>query len=81
MPNEIDALFAGLLGGGLGSIFVFSTMYCHFHLKFKNYFYNKEHFKTRMKVLQLEDDIESIRVQLARLNTEAYHAIVEDEYK
>jgi hypothetical protein len=81
MPNEIDALFVGLLGGGIGSIMVFSTMYVHFHFKFKNYFYNKEHFKTRMKVLQLEDDIASMKIQLARLNAEAYHAIVEDEYR
>ena len=81
MPNEIDALFAGLLGGGLGAIFVFSTMYFHFHLKFKNYFYNKEHFKTRMKVLELDDDVASMKIQLARLNAEAYHKIVEDEYR
>ena len=81
MPNEIDVLFAGILGGGVGSIFVFSAMYCHFHLKFKNYFYNKEHFKTRMKVLELEDEVASMKIQLARLNAQSYHAIVEDEYK
>ena len=81
MPNEVDALFAGLLGGGIGAIFVFSTMYVHFSMKFKNYFFNKEHFKTRMKVLMLEDEVASLRIQLARLNAEAYHAVVEDEYK
>ena len=81
MPNEIDSLCAGLLGGGLGAIFVFSTMCVHFHLKFKNYFYNKEHFKTRMKVLELDDDVASMKIQLARLNAEAYHKIVEDEYR
>lgn len=81
MPNEIDALFAGLLGGGIGAILVFSTMYIHFHTKFKNYFFNKEHFKTRLKVLQLEDEVSSMRIQLSRLNAESYHAVVEDEYK
>lgn len=81
MPNEIDAIFSGLLGGGLGAIFVFSTMYFHFHMRFKNYFFSKEHFKTRMKVLLLEDEVSALKIQVARLNAESYHAVVEDEYK
>jgi hypothetical protein len=81
MPNEIDFLFSCFLGGGVGATFVFITMYVHFNLKFKNYFFNKEHFKTRMKVLQLEDEMSSMRLQISRLNSESYHAIVEDEYK
>lgn len=81
MITEIDCILAGLLGGGIGCALVFSTMYIHFHLKFKDYFYNKEHFKTRMLVTELTDKVNGLGVQIGALNAEIYHRATEDMYK
>lgn len=79
MLDDIDFILSGIFGGILGASTVLLIGYFHFHNRFKNYFYNKEHFKTRMKVESLADEVSSLRIQVARLNAESYHAYTANE--
>ncbi len=81
MLNSLDTFLLGIFGGALSSGVIFNVMYIHFHNKFKHYFYNKEHFKTRMRVSELEDKVKSLSIQVASLNAEIYHRVTEDQYK
>lgn len=69
---EIDALWAGLLGGFAGSFIVFAVLYFNFYSRYKDFFFNKEQFKTRSLVSKLEDDIMNLKIQVAALNSSAY---------
>ena len=69
---EIDALWAGLLGGFIGSFIVFGVLYFNFYSRYKDFFFNKEQFKTRSLVSKLEDDIMNLKIQVAALNSSAY---------
>ncbi len=65
---EIDALWAGLLGGFIGSFIVAGVLYFNFYSRYKDFFFNKEQFKTRSIVSKLEDDVINLKIQIAALN-------------
>jgi len=65
---EIDALLAGLLGGFIGSFIVAGVLYFNFYSRYKDFFFNKEKFKTRSIVSKLEDDVINLKIQIAALN-------------
>jgi hypothetical protein len=65
---EIDALLAGLLGGFIGSFIVAGVLYFNFYSRYKDFFFNKEQFKTRSIVSKLEDDVINLKIQIAALN-------------
>ena len=81
MLTEIDVLMFGFLGGILGSFGVLGLMYINFQSKYKDYFFNKEQYKTRVYVDKLLTDVAALKMQVAVLNAEAYHSTVEDTYK
>ncbi len=81
MLTVIDAMICGFLGGGAAALAVLGVMYINFQSKYKDYFFNKEQFKTRITVDRLMTDVTTLKMQVAMLNAEAYHSTVEDVYK
>lgn len=81
MLTEIDALLCGLVGGASAAGIFFSVMYFNFQSKYKDYFFNKEQFKTRAAVDRLLTDVATLKMQVAVLNAEAYHSTVDGGYK
>ncbi len=81
MPIELMILIYGISGGLIGTAISIGIFYFHVTYRFRNYFFNKEHFKTRMKVTELEDDVNQLKIQMGHVNSELYHRAVEDEYK
>ena len=76
----IDCLCVGAIGGALVSGAFFCVMYFNFQSKYKDYFFNKENFKTRVAVDRLLTDVAGLKMQVAVLNAESYHACVEEKY-
>ncbi len=81
MLTDLGCVLYGVLGGLMGGLTVFITVYIHYNAVFKNYFYNKEHFKTRMMVNGLEDQVNMLRTQMMHVNKELYDRFCEDGYK
>lgn len=79
--QEIDALFAGLIGGFFGGLSIVGAMYFNFQSRLREYLFAKEGFKTRRDVEKMAEDIQHLKMQMAALNAEAYHSAVENEYK
>ncbi len=79
--HEIDALFAGLLGGFIGGLSMVGAMYFNYQSRLREYLFAKEGFKTRRVVEKMLEDIHHLKMQMAALNAEAYHSAVENEYK
>lgn len=65
---EIDALWAGLCGGFVGSFAVTGVLYLNFHSKYKDFFFNKEQYKTKAMVTKLENDVANLKIQAAALH-------------
>jgi hypothetical protein len=78
---EIDALFAGLLGGFIGGISIVCVMYWAYEARIKEYIFAKEAFKTRNIVLRLSQDVDALKMQVAALQTDACYAVTEADYR
>lgn len=68
---EIDALWAGLCGGFIGSFIVFGVLYFNFYSRYREFFFNKEQFKNKTMITKLEDDVMSLKMQVAALSVAA----------
>ena len=68
---EIDALWAGLLGGFIGSFIVFAVLYFNFYSRYREFFFNKEQFKNKTIIKNLEDDVMGLKMQVAALHVAA----------
>lgn len=79
--HEIDALWAGLLGGFFGGMAVVGVMYFNYQSRLREYLFAKEGFRTRKVVEKMQEDIQHLKIQMAAINAEAYHSVVDDEYK
>lgn len=78
---EIDALFAGLLGGFIGGLTMVGVMYFNYQSRLREYLFAKEGLRTRRDVEKIREDIQHLRIQMAAINAESYHSVVEHEYK
>ena len=68
---EIDAVWAGLLGGFIGSFIVAGVLYFNFYSRYREFFFNKEQFKNKTIIKKLEDDVMGLKMQIAALHVAA----------
>lgn len=68
---EIDAVWAGLLGGFIGSFIVAGVLYFNFYSRYREFFFNKEQFKNKTIIKKLEDDVMGLKMQVAALHVAA----------
>lgn len=81
MLTEIDIFLIGVLGGAVASIALAAVFYSHFHVVFKDYFYNKDLFLMSANIKKLRAEMLVIQEQIKQMNADTYHSIVEDEYR
>jgi len=77
----MDVFLIGMLGGAASSIALMIILYSHFHIVFKDYFYNKDLFLMMVNIKKLKAEMSIIQEQIKNMNLETYQSIVEDEYK
>ena len=78
---EIDALWAGLLGGFIGGITIIGVMYFNYQSILHEYIFAKEVFKTRRMTIKMQQEIAELQKQVADLNMVIYDKVTEDEYR
>ncbi len=79
MLDNLSLFTCILFGSTFGSLVTIVVMYGHFKLIFKDYFYNKESFKTRSLVNELHDKVNSLQLQISSINAELYKIHVKSE--
>lgn len=78
---ELDALWAGLLGGFVGGITIIGVMYFNYQSILHEYIFAKEVFKTRRIAVKMQQEIIELQKQVADLNMVIYDKVTENEYR